>query len=44
MSEVWNSIKIRPKLTPLSGEELHNRKSNNSNNSRLEISGNKISR
>ena len=28
---------IEPKLTPLSGEELHGRKSNNSNDARIDI-------
>ena len=37
MSEVCRGTKIEPKLTPLSGEELQGRTSNNSNEARVDI-------
>ena len=37
MSEVSKDTEIEPKLSPLSGEELQGRTSNNSNEERLDI-------
>ena len=37
MSVVWENTEIEPKLTPLSGEELQGRTSNNSNEARVDI-------
>ena len=37
MSEVCENTKIEPKLTPLSGGELQDRTSNNSNEARVDI-------
>ena len=37
MSEVGKDTEIEPKLTPLSGEELQGRTSNNSNEARVDI-------
>ena len=36
-SEVCKDTEIEPKLTPLSGEELQGRTSNNSNEARVDI-------
>ena len=37
MSEVCKDTEVEPKLTPLSGEELHSRTSNSSNEARVDI-------
>ena len=37
MSEVCKDTEVEPKLTPLSGEELRDRTSNNSNKARVDI-------
>ena len=37
VSEVCKDTKIEPKLLPLSGEELHGRTTNRSNEARLDI-------
>ena len=37
MSEVCKDTEMEPKLTPLSGEELQGRTSNNSNEARVDI-------
>ena len=37
MSEVCEDTETEPKLTPLSGEELQGRTSNNSNKARVDI-------
>ena len=37
MSEMYKDTEIEPKLTPLSGEELQGRTSNNSNKVRADI-------
>ena len=37
MSEVCKDTEIEPKLTPLSGEELQGRTSNNSNEAKVDI-------
>ena len=37
MSEVCKDTEIKPKLTPLSGEELQGRTSNNSDEARVDI-------
>ena len=37
MSEVFQDIEIEPKITPLSGEELQDRTSNNSIKERVDI-------
>ena len=37
MSERYKDAEIDPKLTPRSGEELHGRTSNNSNEARVDV-------